>query len=628
MGALFSRVKVWKRIEILLNTDLNAEFNNILTNLIPIKLDDYSATVSQMQETLSPGSVGSEVQATNLAEEIKQLRYMLKLFSGEAQWYEAPAASLLELEALIQNPVPSHRIISGRKDANNQPMFIVPHGTNPTVTLDCTPTAFVATINGESRTYSADLQITTLQTAPGSNNTCAVNDASLAGAQSTRFQGEWGTTITIGTIGSEISSRNGKYAAFLKGSEVFLAEIDTTNNVLKNCIRGYCFDNADAWLSRETLSNTNTITLLQATWLFATYNSDTPSLDVCYNRPYYGYDQPTSPSIGDYWFDFSADRWKKYSGVSWDAQEAMPIGFCAQSSTGCIAARSFDFYKPVSDVNTVEIERVDASNARSTRQVNRLSVYGALWAWDSQWINWNMTSDLDTGTTDSASVTFYLYVTDTGDVKISNVKPHDRRNDLLGAYHPAKPWRCVAEIANDSGSALDAATLSHAGYSRPPMGSRFVDLSMMGVSVNKASSSSSGSYTRSGTLQDVTNLSVTLTTKGRPVDLFLVGAEGSTTGQVYVTRATSTTANGFIKFVRTPSGGSPVSLPQYTVGIEVDTSATENTLSAQYAPSMFRHTDGLETALPAGTYTWKVQAGSFLSTIGVTDCILVAIERT
>ena len=69
-GGQFNRLKSWAESEVVLNTDLNAEFNNIITSLKPSLLDDYSLTVSQMQETLNPGTVGSETQATTLAEEL------------------------------------------------------------------------------------------------------------------------------------------------------------------------------------------------------------------------------------------------------------------------------------------------------------------------------------------------------------------------------------------------------------------------------------------------------------------------------------------------------------------------------------------------------------------------------
>ena len=42
-GGLFSRIKTWIKDEVIKASDLNAEFNNIITNLQPTKIDDYSA---------------------------------------------------------------------------------------------------------------------------------------------------------------------------------------------------------------------------------------------------------------------------------------------------------------------------------------------------------------------------------------------------------------------------------------------------------------------------------------------------------------------------------------------------------------------------------------------------------
>ena len=70
MPGLFSRAKNWVK-EHLKATDLNAEFDNVISNSIPTKIDDLSSTVSDMQETDDPGTEGVESQATSFEEEIK-----------------------------------------------------------------------------------------------------------------------------------------------------------------------------------------------------------------------------------------------------------------------------------------------------------------------------------------------------------------------------------------------------------------------------------------------------------------------------------------------------------------------------------------------------------------------------
>lgn len=85
--ALFSRVKTWVSNEVLTASDLNAEFNNILTNFTPSGMDGASSNVANMQSTADPGGVGTESLAGDLLGEIKRLRYKIKQLFGGAQWY-------------------------------------------------------------------------------------------------------------------------------------------------------------------------------------------------------------------------------------------------------------------------------------------------------------------------------------------------------------------------------------------------------------------------------------------------------------------------------------------------------------------------------------------------------------
>jgi len=87
MGSIFSRIKTWGNNEIVTNEDLNAEFDNILDNLIPAQLDDYSTNQTQMQTNVDPGEVGTESLATTLAGELERLRFSVKEIKGTTQWY-------------------------------------------------------------------------------------------------------------------------------------------------------------------------------------------------------------------------------------------------------------------------------------------------------------------------------------------------------------------------------------------------------------------------------------------------------------------------------------------------------------------------------------------------------------
>lgn len=92
--AVFSRIKTWVSNEVLTASDLNAEFNNILTNMQPTGIEDASSDVAAMQATVSPGGVGTESLATDLLGELQRVRYVIKRLTEGAQWYSSPVRFL------------------------------------------------------------------------------------------------------------------------------------------------------------------------------------------------------------------------------------------------------------------------------------------------------------------------------------------------------------------------------------------------------------------------------------------------------------------------------------------------------------------------------------------------------
>lgn len=76
-GATFSRIKTWSSGETLTASDLNAEFTNILSNLTPSGVDDYSATTTEMRAVTDPYPASSESQATSLQGELERIRYQI-----------------------------------------------------------------------------------------------------------------------------------------------------------------------------------------------------------------------------------------------------------------------------------------------------------------------------------------------------------------------------------------------------------------------------------------------------------------------------------------------------------------------------------------------------------------------
>lgn len=236
------------------------------------------------------------------------------------------------------------------------------------------------------------------------------------------------------------------------------------SNFIRNAYRGFYFDSSLSWIARTAVTSGDTITLLNLTWVFYTFSAGTSGIDVTYNQPHVSYTQPSTPAAGDYWLDLSVNQWKKYTGSVFAPGNACLIGMCVQDTSKTLAARSFDFADFFSELNNFELQYVDSNNVRTSKQSCQINVYGH--AFDSQYdhVNFSMTTDLDTGVTDAASTTYYMYVTDLGARKISNVAPLQRKFDLLGQYHPAKPWRAVGEITNDGSANFIASSLSIQEY--------------------------------------------------------------------------------------------------------------------------------------------------------------------
>jgi hypothetical protein len=180
-GSLQPRVKTWVSTEDVVYSDLNAEFDNILTAMQPLLIDDYSTDVTQMQVITDPGEVGTESKATTLAGELARIRYMIREITGEDKWYESAESSIAGLANAIGTGLTANRIVSGRVlTTSAQSAFLVPNGAAKTVKLDGSPTNFIYYIDGIEYTVLTDVTLSGLTAAPSTNNTATVNDANLS----------------------------------------------------------------------------------------------------------------------------------------------------------------------------------------------------------------------------------------------------------------------------------------------------------------------------------------------------------------------------------------------------------------------------------------------------------------
>lgn len=360
---------------------------------------------------------------------------------------------------ISQVAAPPSRVVSGAtRSTSNQPAYLTPDGGAATLNILGGTTSLVYDVNGVAVTLSSDIQETGLTLAPSTNNTCLINDTDAADQDDTRLWGEENPFATkkeiqIDTIGTEISSRNGKLAAFQHGTgEIFLARIDTTNTRLHKCFRGFFYDSAVAPIKREVFSNNDQLVILNLGFVFLEDNATT--IDVTYNEPVYSFTAPGSPATGDYWFDLGNNLWNRYSGTQFENVDRTFVGLIVMDDTNAIAARSEDFNSSFKDDNTLALEIQSTEIVRAKALGSKVNVYGSEIFYGNSQPSWNMTTNLATSAdmynaSEAANTYYYLYVKNDGNVVISDIEPHDRK-DLKGLYHPQNPWRMVGGAFNDN----------------------------------------------------------------------------------------------------------------------------------------------------------------------------------
>jgi hypothetical protein len=613
-GGLFARLKTWRTKENVRSTDLNNEFNNIINNLKPDQLDDYSATVSQMQSETNPGAVGTESQATSLAGELERLRYVIRRAFGIDNWYENPETSLASLKASIEAGIiiATNRVESGRVDSNDQPMYLVPGGGS-TVELLGSVTPFRCYIQNTLVEVSTDLTLSGLA-GPGAFTTL-VNDTGLSGQASSKLQGENGTSISIDTPTGTPPTVNTFQAWKVGATEYFFGRYESSSG-LNRCSRGFFFDASDVEIPRLAISNNDTITLCRAAYIFFTNVASTPALAVTYNKPSVAYDQPAGASSGDWWFDLAAGFWKKFDGSSWADGTGLFIGIAVVDGSTVVGCRSFDFGRGFSAVNTASIQKYDNATIRSIEPGAQINVYGSNFSWIRDNIVWDMSADLDSGLTEASSTVYYFYITNEGDTIISDVAPYDRRTDLFGFYHPHKPWRAIGYATNDGSSNLGTAVTYDLIKTDEIQDGAITPAKK--AALGQGISSSTASFTTTSTSYvDVTNATATVVVTGRPVRIELMPGSSSSAGYIGVEASSQAIVAAEFKLIR---GSTDIGI----VSLERAETAALTVSGTRVPPGCLSMID---TGAAEGTHIYKLQAKAQAgTTVSVTNCKLVVYE--
>jgi len=372
---------------------------------------------------------------------------------ADLRWDSVYANSLvLSGQTLDPNliDVPANRIISGATRTDSlQPDFIRADGTAATATILASAVDLRVVINNLPVTANTDIVKTGLTTAPSTNNTCLINESAWSGQYNTRFAGEENNILPIDNAGSEITDRVGQYICLKATNEYIFGYLKSATE-LTNCYRGYFFDDAGEPIVREALSDNDTLTLMSLGWVFLSNAGN--SVDVSYRSPVYSYATPAASLevVGNYWYDLDDSKWKRWNGSIWEIVNRTLIGLVVVDGTACVASRSFDSYALRDDLLTFEVEKLTNSTARIRQGRGEVYVYNKKLNFEYSNLQWDMATDLETGLTEQTDLTYYLYITEKGELKISDKRPYNRK-DLKGFYHPYHSWRCVGSAVNKSG---------------------------------------------------------------------------------------------------------------------------------------------------------------------------------
>jgi hypothetical protein len=496
----------------------------------------YNALVGNVLPRNSGGSVENEAGSLGVQATQWENTWTKNLYVNGVQVF---ANQQMDLSYLDSSNYITNGLIRGSGDLT--PIFMQPNGSTANVDILGSSTNLDLVINNASVIVNTNFAIGTLTSAPATNNTCLVNDVDLTGQGFTKAIRE----IPIDTIGSEISALNGKIAGFKLGNEYFLAVVDTTNNFLLVDRRGSFIDDSGDAIERVAISDNDTITLMNLSWIFIE-NTATGGAFTNTN-PIYSGTEPTGASTNDYWYNLDLKKWLVYDGASFVDANRVLIGVALTNSAGeTIATRCIDRRGAYQDKNTITLRKFDDATLITDNVYNEVSVYGRYFAY-SNILRFNMVSDLDSSLTEASDTTYYFYLTAEGKPFISDEIP-EWRNDLQGAYFPYATHRFVAECRNDSSSNLvnpkvrrrgimETITTTGISYWLKPADIRFVRLRQCGGGGGSGSTTAfggAGAYAEKLIdLQRISYLKLNIGTGGATSGTSTPSAGGNTTSNGY-----------------------------------------------------------------------------------------------
>lgn len=342
---------------------------------------------------------------------------------------------------------------SGKAKSSGYPDFLQAGGSgNDYFSILAQTTHLEMTIDGQAYSLEADLQSSTLSLAPSTNNACAVNDGKLISDPVwTKTIGEFGYWITVDSVGSEITALDGTvqcfYVANGASSELFIAEIDLTNNRIVPLLRGICGND------RIAFSDNDVIVLLKAHYIFLDKNLAT--IDTTTNYPKWQTVAPTSPTTGDYWNKTSDGKWYRWSGAFWEMLGRIYLGYAVCDSVDCYWVEHVDFNLAWDGAYTLSENMVVSTSALMFLGGEiKINVAGTnIVARDA---TVSTADDLEPGEvwSDASENKYYYFYVDSFGVFWASTKCPRNKDQKKGYYHPREYWRCIGVVWVTSGPTL------------------------------------------------------------------------------------------------------------------------------------------------------------------------------
>uniref|UniRef100_A0A6M3ILT7 C1q domain-containing protein n=1 Tax=viral metagenome TaxID=1070528 RepID=A0A6M3ILT7_9ZZZZ len=118
MAGTWARIKTWSAGETLTAADLNAEFDNVITNSDPDGIGDESADATEMQAIVDPYPAAAASLSTDLKGELLRLRYVIAQLSGRAYWYIDPFVVISSAGEITNATQPAFLAIAAASQTN------------------------------------------------------------------------------------------------------------------------------------------------------------------------------------------------------------------------------------------------------------------------------------------------------------------------------------------------------------------------------------------------------------------------------------------------------------------------------------------------------------------------------